>query len=125
MKNGRLKAVPDGCTMKELEFRAVAIIGNVHDDEIYAGDFEDLADVVKQLYNKADRNKIANPFLAPKTVRYGGKADLLNLQAWVYKQWLEGTVCTGWIHHGAKWGTTFWPPLSAYVKNLFSMRRAC
>ena len=48
MKNGRLRAVPDGTTIKDLEFRLLAIIGNVHDNELYAGVFDDMADVVKQ-----------------------------------------------------------------------------
>ena len=111
--------------MEDLEFRLLAIIGNAFDDELYAGVFDEMADVVKQLYNKMDRALLANPFLAPKTVHYGGKVDMLNLQKWVFQQWTEGKVCTGFIHVGAKWGSVFWLPLSAFTKNVISIRSAC
>ena len=126
LKNHMLRAIPNALTFTEVEFRALAVMGNFHEDHLYCPLYEQLDDdMVKQTYNKIDREKLPTPFIAPKSIRNRGKDDLLALMQWAYSRWCAGEVYLGWLTTGKNWGEVFFPPLSAYKPNILAMRRKC
>ena len=127
MKNHQLRNIPDGLGFDDIEMRALVIMGNACEDHLYVSSYDEpsIDSMVKQLYKNMDRSKLPDPFFAPKHVRHGGKQDLNELMKWAYGCWLKGEVYMGWITTGAKWGKVIFPPISAYKKNLYAIRREC
>ena len=127
LKNHLLRNIPDGLTFNDIEMRALVIMGNAYEDHLYVSSYDEpsIDPMVKQLYKNLDRSKLPDPFFAPKHVRHGGKQDLNELMKWSFGCWLKGEVYMGWITTGAKWGKVIFPPISAYKKNVYAIRREC
>ena len=125
MRNGRLQHIPSGTGFNDVEFRYLVVMGNFFESHLYPSDYEDKAidAMVKKTYNTMDRSLLPDPFLAPKSVRSGGKPGITALYEWAFQQWCEGKITvTGWLHCGANWGEVIWPPPSAYKANIKAIR---